>query len=69
MTVAIRLSKIVDSSVRDDNARLRRTDSLTSESTPQGAVTYGYGYKDSRLTSATVSGQTSVCYSYDIATA
>ncbi len=61
-----RLSKIVDSTSGTITPVFDGLDRLTSESTPQGAVTYGYD-KDSRLTSATVSGQTSVCYSYDIA--
>jgi RHS repeat-associated protein len=41
-------------------------DRLTSETTPQGIVSYQYD-NDSRLTSATVTGQPSVCYSYDTA--
>jgi RHS repeat-associated protein len=59
-----RLSKIADSTSGTITPGFDGLDRLTSETTPQGSVTYGYD-NGSRRTSATVAGQTSVCYSYD----
>ncbi len=59
-----RLTQVVDSTSGTITPGFDLLDRLTSETTPQGSVSYQYD-NDSRLTSATVSGQSSVCYSYD----
>jgi RHS repeat-associated protein len=59
-----RLSKIVDSTSGTITPVFDGLDRLTSETTPQGSVSYAYD-NDNRLTTAAVAGQTSNCYTYD----
>ena len=59
-----RLTQAVDSSTGTITRAYDGLDRLTSETTPQGSVSYGYDAAN-RRTSATVTGQTGVSYSYD----
>jgi YD repeat-containing protein len=59
-----RLSRVVDSTSGTITPVFDGLDRLTTETTPQGVVTYQYD-NDSRLQTATVTGQPTVNYYYD----
>lgn len=63
-----RLTSTIDSLYSSTNPSISRAydgvDRLTSETTPQGSISYAYDLAG-RRTSATVAGQTAITYSYD----
>jgi RHS repeat-associated protein len=59
-----RLSSVVDSLSGTITPVFDGLDRLTSETTPQGSIAYGYD-NASRRTSTTVTGQTAISYGYD----